>query len=125
MPGKVADASVLAAMFFREVRAVEAETLLGGGELYEPALLAYELTSVAHKKIRETPDLTDAVAQALESALSMDVHWVAADHLAVLRLALRTGLTTYDASYLHVARAMDMPLVTFDKKLRRVAAALT
>ena len=98
MPGKVADASVLAAMFFREGRAVEAQTLLGAVELYEPALLAYELTSVARKKIRETPDLTDAVVQALEFALSMDVHWVAVDHQAVLRLALRTGLTTYDAS---------------------------
>jgi predicted nucleic acid-binding protein len=54
----------------------------------------------------------------LEIALSMNIHWVEVDHSVVLRAALETGLTAYDASYLYVARVMSLPLVTFDERLR-------
>ena len=47
----VVDASVLAALAFREDRAAEARTLLDGAELYAPSLLAYELVSIARQKI--------------------------------------------------------------------------
>ena len=43
------------------------------------------------------------------------------DQLAVLALAVETGLSTYDASYLHLSQVMDAPLVTFDGRLRRAA----
>jgi len=44
------------------------------------------------------------------------------DHLAVLKLALKEGLTTYDAAYLYLARTLKIPLVTFDEKLQRVTS---
>ncbi len=43
------------------------------------------------------------------------------DHAAVTELALDTGLTTYDASYLHLALSLGVPLITFDDRLARVA----
>ncbi|GBD32964.1 hypothetical protein HRbin33_01940 [bacterium HR33] len=55
MPAKVADASVLAAIAFGEPRAEEATSLLQDAILHEPALLAYELTSVAQKKALRYP----------------------------------------------------------------------
>ena len=39
------------------------------------------------------------------------------DHLVAVELSLDTGLTTYDATYLYLARAMGVPLVTFDERL--------
>lgn len=96
MPIKVADASVLAAITFGEPRAEEAEALLQDAFLYEPPLLVYELASVAHK---------------------LEIQWVDVDHRAVLHLALERGLTTYDATYLFVARSLGAPLVTFDLQL--------
>lgn len=56
MPGKVADASVLGAVVFGEPRAAEARSLLAGADLYEPVLLAYELASIARKKIGIYPE---------------------------------------------------------------------
>ena len=56
--------------------------------------------------------------RSLESALSMDIRWREVDHLAVLELALGTGLTTYDASYLYLARTLGLPLVTFEQQLQ-------
>ena len=42
---------------------------------------------------------------------------------AIVQLALETGLSTYDASYLWLARRLGAPLVTFDERLRRAAEA--
>ena len=43
------------------------------------------------------------------------------DHSAALGLALAADLTTYDASYLWLAQALSMPLVTFDRRLAEAA----
>jgi len=117
MPAKVLDASVLGALIFGEPRAKEALSLLEGAELYAPPLLAYELTSVARKKALKYPQLRERISEALEIGLSLDINWTEVDHLEVLRLALETGLTTYDASYLYLARSLDVPLLTFDERL--------
>lgn len=125
MPAKVADASILAAMFFQESRAEEAASLLEleNVELLEPTLMAYELTSVARKKVRDSPEREREILQGLARVLAMEVQWLPVDHLAVFWLALDTGLTTYDASYLWLARAMSVPLVTFDERLARISDA--
>jgi len=117
MPAKVLDASVLGALIFGEPRAKEALSLLEGAELYAPPLLAYELTSVARKKALKYPQLRERISEALEIGLSLDINWTEVDHLEVLRLALETGLTTYDASYLYLARSLGVPLLTFDERV--------
>ena len=117
MPAKVLDASVLGALIFGEPRAKEALSLLEGAELYAPPLLAYELTSVARKKALKYPQLRERISEALEIGLSLDINWTEVDHLEVLRLALETGLTTYDASYLYLARSLSVPLLTFDERV--------
>lgn len=43
---------------------------------------------------------------------------------AVLTLAVATGLTPYDASYLWLARRLGLPLVTLDQTLARAADAV-
>ncbi|MFQ6029538.1 MAG: type II toxin-antitoxin system VapC family toxin [Dehalococcoidia bacterium] len=117
MPGKVVDASVLGALIFNEPRAAEAASLLNDSDLYAPTLLAYELASVARKKILLYPEQREALLQALEIALALDITWVEVDHPAVARLALETNLTTYDASYLYLSRHLNFPLATFDERL--------
>jgi len=119
MVASVADASVLAAMVFNEPRAAEAETLIGAARLHEPALLASELASVCRKKIQRYAHLRDPLLSSLEIGLSMDIEWVTVDHVAVVDLALETGLTTCDATYLWLSRALDLPLLTFDVELLR------
>lgn len=119
MVASVADASVLAAIVFNEPRAAEAEALIGAGRLHEPALLASELASVCRKKIQQYTHLRDPLLSSLQIGLSMDIEWVAVDQIAVVELALATGLTTHDATYLWLARTLDLPLLTFDEQLLR------
>lgn len=123
MPDKVADASVLAAVVFQERRSEEAQALLSGAQLCEPLLLAYELTSVARKKALQQPERRGSLTEALQQGLALNVRWVEVDFPAVLELALDKGLTTYDATYLHLARTLGVPLVTFDRDLQAAAQA--
>jgi len=121
MPAKVVDASVIAAWCFREPRASEALSILRESDLYAPLLLAYELTSIARKKTITYPDKAESIAKALHTALALPIQWFDMDHLAVMRLAIETNLTTYDACYLFLARKMRIPLFTFDKNLQKVS----
>lgn len=56
----------------------------------------------------------------LRSQLNVEV--ISIDHDAVASLALETGLTAYDASYLWLAKQLRVELVTLDKQLARAAA---
>ena len=123
MPDKVADASVVAAMVFEEPRADEAEALIDGDDLFGPTLLAHELTNIACRKVSIGGPAFLIVSQ-LRTAMAMEVQTVDVDEIAVFRLALDTGLTAYDASYLYVAQRIAAPLVTFDTKLQAAYTSL-
>ena len=123
MPAKVVDASVMAAWCFREPRAEEALNLIKDSELYAPFLLAYELDSIARKKIITYPGNASAMIESLQIAFTIPINWSEVEHLAVLRLALDTNLTTYDACYLYLARKKGIPLVTFDERLAQVSGS--
>lgn len=121
MPAKVVDASVLAAWCFREPRAQDALELIRGSDLYAPSLLAYELASIARRKAAAYPQSLAILGSALRTALALPIRWRDVDHVAVLHLAVGNNLTTYDASYLFLARVLGAPLVTFDSRLVRAA----
>lgn len=109
-------------MFFREPMAEEADRLTQGLDLCAPTLLPYELANIARTKCRRTPELTNEFLAVLDRALTMNVGLYEVPHAGVCRLALETGLSAYDASYLYLARALSIPLVTFDEQLARAAA---
>src|SRR5258708_36559395 len=125
MPAKVVDASVIAAMAFEESRADEAEDLLRDARLFAPEIFPYELASVALKKTKDTPSRHVDIAMRLGKALSIRVELVEIAPLELLKLALETNLTIYDAAYLQAARRLRCPLVTFDAKLARHARRIT
>lgn len=121
---KVVDASALGALLFGEPAADTVAALLRGGRLVAPALLGYELTSICLKKIRGNPEEHSHFLAALATWDQMGIELVAIDHLAVVPLAERYGLTSYDASYLWLAQRLNAELVTLDRPLGRVAAVL-
>ena len=122
MPGRVVDASVLGALIFGEPDAAEVVSLLDEAEIYVPTLLPYELASIARKKISRYPEQREALVQALALSSAMDLHLIEVNGLAVVDLALETGLTVYDASYLYLSENLGMELITFDQRLREAAS---
>jgi len=115
----VVDASALAAVVFGEPGADEVARRLDGAAVFAPDLLAFELASVARKKLRRHPERAEEILRALWAALDprRGIEWRAVDHGDVVLLALRTGLTPYDASYLWLAGYLGADLVTLDERL--------
>ena len=121
MPDRVVDASVFAAAYFRERRRAEAERLIAGGGLVAPTLLNYEMTNIAGKKLEASPQRQEFILESLQTFLRLNVQLRDVDYRQVVELAALTGLTAYDASYLYVARELNLPLITFDMQLSRIA----
>ncbi|WP_158747302.1 type II toxin-antitoxin system VapC family toxin [Acidisphaera sp. L21] len=123
MTVKVVDASAIAALCFAEPEQASIVRALRGFELAAPALIDFELANICWKRSRR--DSTHAAQYRAQlrtrTALPIAIHDVMFED--VLDLAVRTGLTAYDASYLWLARHLGAELVTLDKRLAAVSAA--
>jgi predicted nucleic acid-binding protein len=118
---KVIDASALVAVIFGEASAADVAIRVRGCGLVAPAILDFELVNVCINKMRRTPTDRDRLLAAYRARWTMTVETMDVDHTAVLALAQRTGLTGYDASYLHLARTLEVELVTLDRQLAEAA----
>lgn len=116
------DASVLCALLFDEPEAQAAGQLMSGRELHAPRLLDQEILNVAVTKARRglaLPAARRALADFLEQPITLTDP--ALDEQ--LELALRYRLSGYDAAYLWLAATLRAPLLTFDERLGKAAAA--
>jgi predicted nucleic acid-binding protein len=114
---KVVDASALGAMVFGEPDAPAVAKELTGSVLVAPQLLWFELASIALKKATLHSDRIEQIREAFRMAGRLAIELLAVDHLEVVDLAAKSRLTTYDASYLWLARKTGGELVTLDKRL--------
>ena len=123
MPVKVVDASAIGALIHAEADAENIETKLAGMRLVAPQLLEYELDNICVKKTRANPTDRNRLLEARAIAADMPIALLEVDHDAVITLAVKTGLTAYDAAYLWLARHYRAELVTLDKRLQRASGA--
>ncbi len=119
MPVKVVDASAVAALLFGEPDDVEVATRLNGATLVAPALLPFEIASVCLKKLRRHPEQRESLLAAHLLFGQMGISQTEVNLAEVLILAEQTGLTSYDASYLWLARRLNAELVTLHKQLAK------
>lgn len=119
----VVDASALAAALFNESEGERIEQTLAGASLVAPAILPLEIANICLTKLRRTPEQRRPLIAAYGRLVGMGVLIMDVDHDDVLRLAVETGLTAYDAAYLWLSRALHAPLVTLDRKLGQAAGA--
>lgn len=93
---------------------------------FAPSLWLFETANVARYKWARA-EITSATARdAIEKLHALPIEIVdiepAVIRGSVLALAQRHRLTIYDASYLHLAMVLSLPLATLDKEL--ISAAL-
>jgi predicted nucleic acid-binding protein len=117
---KVIDASALAALVFDEPAGERVTERIRGCDLIAPAVLDFEMATLCCVKIRRRPREREALVAAYRMQ-GLDVQTVGVDHQAVVQLALQTGLTACDASYLWLARDLAVELVTLDRRLASLA----
>ena len=84
------------------------------------ALAALVFDEPAGERVTERIREREALVAAYRMQ-GLDVQTVGVDHQAVVQLALQTGLTACDASYLWLARDLAVELVTLDRRLASLA----
>ena len=124
MPVQVIDASALGALVFGEPKAEEIAKKLGDSPMAAPALIWFELASICLRKIKVHPAQRDQILSAFLMAGKLAIEIVDVDQREVVNLADETGLTTYDASYLWLARQLKGELITLDGKMQKAAKSL-
>jgi predicted nucleic acid-binding protein len=115
LPPLVVDCSTLAGLVFQEEWQPQAADRLRGKALHAPTLLPFEIASVAAKK--QKAGRADIAADGLQMFAQMDIELHPVEPSAILALATRYRLSTYDAAYLWLAADLKAPLATFDEKL--------
>jgi predicted nucleic acid-binding protein len=116
----VIDASVLVAALVDTGRnGVWAEAVLGQGPLYGPELIAVETTDIL-RRLERAKRITKLEANAAHldhQRLNIELYPFLpfADRV----WALRHTLTSYDAWYVAVAEALELPFATLDLRLAR------
>ena len=126
---RVVDASVVLAWLLRDpvpqaVRQILDDHITGHDPAVAPELLWYEVANVLARGAG-LPRTAATEGFARFQALELETYSLgSAEYQAALQLALRHRLTMYDASYLALARALGVRLVTSDRKLARRVAGL-
>jgi predicted nucleic acid-binding protein len=113
----------LGALLFGEPRAPEIAVALGENSLAAPLLLPFELASVCLKKIVSHPERSGSIIDAFGLFPRLSIDLVEVDHMQTVVMARKTGLTTYDASYLWLAHELGGELISLDKQLLAVVTS--
>jgi|SRR6188508_2935782 predicted nucleic acid-binding protein len=116
----VVDASAISAILFGEPDGATIQAHLRDDQMMAPHLIDFELANVSVKRIRRTPAAAGAILAMLAGLQALPIRRVAVPPLEAAKLAARTGLTAYDASYLWLAMTHDSELVTLDNRLAKV-----
>lgn len=121
----VVDASVLApALADDGADGDQARLRLHGEQLAAPELIDLEVVSILRRAARSDRLDDRRSGQALEDLAALPMQRV--PHLPLLDRIwqLRDNLSSYDASYVALAEALDALLITADRRLARAAGVL-
>ncbi len=91
----------------------------GGAPGYAPELVFFEVANALAGYVRGGALPARRAARALLRLTALPIELLSARHLAqpALRIALRHGLSAYDAAYIAVTEETDATLVTSDRRL--------
>jgi predicted nucleic acid-binding protein len=116
----VADASVLVSALVDDGPCGQwAEGIISAGSLHAPELVQVEVANTL-RRLERAKDITAAEANAAyEDLLQLNLELFSFDPFAERIWELRHNLTSYDAWYVAVAEALDLPLATLDERLAK------
>lgn len=118
----VVDASVLvAALVDSGPEGAWAEGVIAAGSLHAPELVCVEAANILRRLERAKHITTPEANAAYEDLLQLAIELFAFEPFAGRVWQLRGNLTSYDAWYVAVAEALDLPLATLDTRLARAA----
>ncbi len=116
----VIDASVAIKWVITEAGTEEANHLRATGTVFHaPGLIVPEIGNILWKKVvrRELTSAEAGLACRLLCFASIEIHDMQRHSSSALTMALALGHPVYDTTYLALAEALDIPMVTADRRL--------
>ena len=102
---------------------VWAEQVLSSGPIYGPELVAVETTNIIRRLERAKQITPLEATSAHQDHLRLNIELYPFAPFADRIWTLRHVLTSYDAWYVAVAEALDLPLATLDRRLAKANGA--
>ena len=96
-----------------------AEQVIESGALHAPELLRVEVTNVLRRLERADEITTPEANAAYEDFLQLDVELFSFEDFSDRVWELRRNVTSYDAWYVALAEALELPLATLDERLSK------
>ncbi len=90
-----------------------------------PEILPYEIGNALSAMIKRKQITHDEALSAQRTASLIPVRLISIDIKQALKLAIKFNIYAYDAYFLQCAKAMSIPLITLDKRMKQVAAKLS
>jgi len=116
----VVDASVLIAALVDSGPDGEwAERILATGSLYAPELARVEAANVLRRLELAKKITTPEADAAYEDLMQLNMEVLSFDPFAQRIWELRHNVTSYDAWYVAIAEALELPLATLDERLSK------
>ncbi len=125
MTAVVVDSSALFDVLLHEGAAgIDKIEQFHGRWLCAPELIAPELLSTARRLVRLDPALLPKAQRFIAEYNSLNVRRYPHDDLIETAWEFRHTVSSYDAMYVALARELDIPLLTNDRKLSNAARDL-
>ncbi|HXH57521.1 type II toxin-antitoxin system VapC family toxin [Iamia sp.] len=118
----VVDSSVLFALVAAGLEGEWAHTEVRGHDLAAPHLAPFETANILRRHEMAGLMTSSEAVQAHADLVDLPVDLVGYGALVPRAWDLRANLTSYDASYVALAEALGVPLVTLDRRLARAPA---
>lgn len=125
-PGFVLDTSAAMALFLQEEEGIQIEEILNdiinaNGQIFVPSLFWFEVGNTlisAFKRKRITLEEIQGIEFDISKLpIVTDSLPDLAIRIRIREIANSKGLTYYDASYVELAKRLELPLKSFDKKI--------
>ena len=123
----VADSSALVEVLLAEPKARGVMAHLKGQQVHAPDLVGFEVLSAIRGQVRGrklTPAEGVAAMRTFEAVEDRLELWPLLEIMTADAIALRENVSSYDASYVSLARILPCPLVTADARLGRAVDGL-
>lgn len=125
MKGAVIDSSALFDVLLHEgVAGVHNHEQLRNRRLCAPELIAPELVSVVRRVVRLNRLLLPQAERVIQEYTALGISRFPHDDLIETAWEMRQTVSAYDAMYVALARELDLPLLTKDRKLLDAAQEL-
>ena len=115
----VVDASALVELLLQLERAPAVLQAIGDTQMVAPDVINPEVLWALRRRERLGSLRADRAGQAVEDLLDAPLHRFPTLPLLPVVWSLRAKVTSYDACYVALARALDCVLVTADRRLSR------